>query len=325
MPEVPSVVGSRAEVVRALTARIGAGEALLEMLAQPSQPSHELADEADHHERRWRSYNELLLRRSFSTGELEERYQDALPTFVIRSAGDKVRAAEGRIRAGINELQAVVEQLELMDDATDVPAAASDADRDRYFARLCEVTKGRVDQVVASKDLARDLGLDDGTRSDIEDFLRSEGLIEFRAFGPQISLTHAGRLRCEGKASASVAAPPGQQIIVMGDAVGSTFQQAGDRAAQVAETGDVFVSAGEWVAEFRARLEDGTLALPAPAADEARDHIDVVESELREEKPRRQPVRASLRALGRLAEEAGGELVATGLLNGLPALLNALS
>lgn len=61
-----------------------------------------------------------------------------------------------------------------------------------YLAALYDRTNGSRSTAVDAFALGEELGLDRETTQKVFQYLRDEGLIEFRAFGPTIALTHYG-------------------------------------------------------------------------------------------------------------------------------------
>lgn len=329
MDQLPSLRRPAEEVRRLLAGRIEAGQELLDRVhaveGAPSRSTHEELSEAFHS---WDRYNDALLRKVFEGPEIAERYRQSKPVMMVRSLTDEFNALNRRLRGALAEMRATGNLLELLDEEPDTAArSSSDEERDAYFQLLYERTGGRTDQTVASKDIGAALGLTDEVRSDVEDFLRAEGLIEFVAFGPQVELTHAGRRRAEqGQRVGAPASANAATVIVMGDMTGGTIQQAGPQSKQKVEVSSVTVieAARQWLDEVTARISDQTLVFPGDLHDEATDHIEALQAELQKLEPERKRIKASLRTLRRLLEQAGGQVIAQGLLTSLPHIINAL-
>lgn len=111
----------------------------------------------------------------------------------------------------------------------------------------------------------------------------------------------------------------------MGDMIGGTIQQAGHGSQQAATTSNVFDSARTWVEELESRFADNTLVFADTLHAEVEDHLSALKEELASPSPRRNAVRSGLRALQRVMENAGGNVVAAGLLQALPPIIDALT
>lgn len=327
MADLPELRVSPGEARHLLESRIQAGESLRDGLRPASLRGRSGADDAEADFVRWDRYNDLLIRKLFVGEEVSERYRHSKPITMVRSLDDEFNGLDRRLRGALTELSAMVDTLELLDMevSSTAAAASSSTDRDAYFEELCRRTGGRTDVVVASAEIGETLGLSDAVRSDIEDFLRAEGLIELIAFGPTVRLTHAGRKRHEGAVGRPSGTGSAQTIIVLGD-VSGTIQQGREGSSQTLQitSDDAIERARAWLDELSTRLTDGTMAFTSELEAEAADHLELLKSELAKDEPQKPLVRASLRSMGRMLEEAGGGLIATGLLQGLPVILDAL-
>lgn len=311
-----------------LAARVHAGETLLqEILGAQAAFVQDLYSKVERAFNKWDRYNEILIRTLFSGDEILTNYDRSKPIYMTRDLRTRFEALKSRLEGAIGELEATVDTIDLLPRVSvTLPRASTDTHRDAYFEELCRVTGGRTDVVCQSKDIGGAVGLDDHLRSDVEDFLVAEGLIEFVTMGPTVRLTHVGRMRCEKglSASSTTVAQGGQTIVIHGDVTGSTIQQASHGSSPSANTWNVYEAARTWIDELDERLADPQLAVSDELRDEALGLIAQTRQELDEPEPDKRLLRLTFRALQSVMSDAGGSLVAAGLLAGLPELLRAL-
>lgn len=186
----------REKLRRELQDRVAGGNELAD--AAPAEPLD--GDDVAAYENRtiaWHDHNRQLLRGAFSD-EFEVGTYDKFRILVVASPADRVAADRAKVIEGIGKLESLLGRLDLFAEEA-MMQSSSREQRDAYLRLLFERTEGRSNQVVSSRELGSALGFSESVCSDVEDYLHAEGLIEFVSTGPMVSLTHRGRIYCEGQ------------------------------------------------------------------------------------------------------------------------------
>lgn len=201
------------------------------------------------------------------------------------------------------------------------------ANRFRYLNRLYEITNGDSHKFVPADELGAELGLDREQSLAIAQYLKGEGLIEYRTFGPTISITHYGVVEVE-RAVSEPDTPthyfPPVNIINVGSMVNSQISQAstGSSQAQQIDQSDTEAILA-FVNGFRDQMHQ--LQLTLDARIEADADIATVEAQLASSRPKARILRESLSSLRTILEGAAGSAVASDLLPKLLPILASLS
>lgn len=313
-PSLTSLLVPRDELRRQLQDRVSAGNGLVDVA--PSAPlGGDVASAYRNRATAWHDHNRQLLRQAFSDETEVERY-DQLRIHVVASPADQVSADRAQVIEGIGKLESLLDRLDLFPEEAGMQSSSHDQ-RDAYLRLLFERTGGRLNQVESSRELASALGFSESVRSDVEGYLRAEGLIEFVSMGPRVSLTHKGRIYCEGHQGPTTAAPqmtPGQIVQIFGDVSDSNIGVAGGDVTQQhvgidestkAELGDYLAL----VAEF---LDSAQLDEQLRAVVEA--NMQTLQSQMASPAPDRGILRRSVEVVQRVAESAAGSMGAHALL-----------
>ncbi len=304
----------REELRRQLQDRVEAGNELAG--AAPAAPP-DGDDVAAYNNRAsaWHDHNRQLLRQAFSDETEVERY-DQLRIHVVASPADQVSADRAQVIEGIGKIESLLGRLDLFPEEGRTRSSSLEQ-RDAYLRLLFERTRGRSNQVESSRELASALGFSESVRSDVENYLRAEGLIEFVSMGPMVSMTHQGRIYCEGHQGPTTAAPqmtPGQIVQIFGDVNESNIGVAGGDVAQQhvgidESVRDKLSKYLTLVAEF---LDSAQLDEQLRVVVEA--NMQTLHSQMASPAPDRGILRRSVEVVQRVAENAAGSLSGNALL-----------
>src|SRR5262245_14405802 len=130
--------------------------------------------------------------------------------------------------------------------ANSMPLQELRAARFKFLHALYERSGGDGMKRFEGSEIAAPLALDEELASKIMDYLKSEGLIKYWAFGPTIGITHAGVVEVEQAIEApdrpTEHFPPVINIIhIGGDAPNAVFQQGSPGAQQSAHVNQTTV------------------------------------------------------------------------------------
>lgn len=313
-PSLTSLLVPREELRRRLQDRVRAGNELAD--AAPAEPLD--GDDVAAYENRttaWHDHNRQLICGAFSDDSEVETY-DRFRIAVVASPADDVAADRAKVIEGIGKLESLLGRLELFPEEVMVQSSSREQ-RDAYLRLLFERTRGRSNQVVSSRELGSALGFSESLCSDVEDYLHAEGLIEFVSMGPMVSLTHKGRIYCEGHQGPTTAAAPmtsGQIVQIFGDVNDSNIGVAGGdvRQQHVGIDESTKEELNDYLTLVAKFLDSAQLDDQLRAAVEA--NAQTLQSQMASPAPDRGILRRSVEVVQRVAENAAGGLAANALL-----------
>ena len=191
--------------------------------------------------------------------------------------------------------------------------------RERFslLRALYDSSEGDPLALVPLDPLAQQIGVDRRQAMLAAEYLKGEGLLEFKTFGPTIAITHQGVVEVE-RALAAPDEPtdyfPPVNMIYVGQMVNSQIQQGTVSSSQEGEfsSGDI---AG--LASLMARLQDSLaeLRLPDAASRELRSEIQTVGAQTASPRPKAAIIREALRSIRVILEGAAGSAIASALLH----------
>lgn len=187
------------------------------------------------------------------------------------------------------------------------------ANRFRFVKLLYEKSGGDELRWSNMWDLGTELGLDKETTQRITHYLHGEHLLEFKALGGLIGLTHYGIKEMEQALSqpdhATAHFPAAVNVIqIMGNVVGSQIQQGTQESQQVQINQDTRRD----LAEFLTKLEKSLTEIKVEA-DTLRNleaDIQTIKAQLSAAQPKRSIVRQALSSIQSVLVGAGATLVA---------------
>lgn len=197
------------------------------------------------------------------------------------------------------------------------------ADRFRFLKALYEAGGGDEYAFISMFAIGESLGFDRGYTSNIAQYLKGEGLIEFRALGGIISISHYGIREVEDAISHPEQPThyfPAVNNITIGTMINSSIQQASPEATQVFSQGDVRI--GELktlVDQIKNSLDQLTLS-PGDRQDVEAD-ISTIEAQLAASKPKTTIISECLSTIRSVLEGVAGSAIATGLIAGIAKFL----
>lgn len=161
--------------------------------------------------------------------------------------------------------------------------------------------------------LGTELGFDRETTQRITQYLRGEHLLDPKAIGGLIGLTHFGIKEMEQALSnpnkPTAHFPAVVNVIqITGDVVGSQIQQATEGSQQIQITQDTQRA----LAEFLSSLEKGLTEIKAEANTlrDLKADIETIKAQLSAAQPKRSIVREALSSIRSILEGAGAALLA---------------
>src|SRR5262245_47883454 len=188
------------------------------------------------------------------------------------------------------------------------------AARFRFLRALYEASGGSQWEWPEANDIAVALGFDRELTARITDYLADEGLIQYRALGGIIGITHQGIREVEDAVSHPDKPTqyfPAVNVINIGSLVGSSILQGSPgshQSTRISHSGQRELAVV--LAEIRQSIE--RLGLDAQQQTDLEGDIGTVEAQLTTSKPKSSIVRECLSSIRGLLEKAGGA-VATGL------------
>jgi hypothetical protein len=307
---------------RRLGERIELGHKLLQEIEQRRPATQAEAEEVGAGGKAWHDYNEQLLDKAFSDDSEAESYSRALPIFSVSTYEDYRRSAEHRLRAGIHHLEGLLGRLELFSSAGEPERqarASTGAEREAYMSALYRLTGGRTTLSKSSREVGAEIGLSDEVRDDVEDWLRSEGLIEFVAFGPQVALTHTGRRRFEpGSRVEAMESPSTSTIInIAGNVSQSSIGQSGGHIefhVDAAIDDDTVAAIHGYLETLARALQQHGRDLQPDVAGLLEANRSTIESQLVSPAPDREVLRRTIGVIQRVVENVGGNLASAGII-----------
>lgn len=194
----------------------------------------------------------------------------------------------------------------------------------QFLHRLYELTEGSEFKYFNMLDIGSELDLDRKLTSDIAYYLRQEGLIEFRAIGGMIGITHRGIREVEKALSnpnkPTHYFPPAVNIISIGQMTNSHIQQASPGATQVVNIGpDKYEQLKQVVYSLKESIDN--LSLQPQQRSELEVEIITIETQMSSPKPKSTIIAECLKSIRNILEGAASGIIASGLLNKIASLL----
>ena len=194
----------------------------------------------------------------------------------------------------------------------------------QFLHRLYELTEGSEFKYFNMFDIGSELDLDRKLTSDIAYYLRQEGLIEFRAIGGMIGITHRGIREVEKALSnpnkPTDFFPPAVNIISIGQMTNSHIQQASPGATQVVNIGpDKYEELKQVVYSLKESIDK--LSLQPQQRSELEAEIVTIETQISSPKPKSTIIAECLKSIRNILEGAASGIIAYGLLNKIASLL----
>lgn len=193
--------------------------------------------------------------------------------------------------------------------------------RFKFLKLLYEVTGGNQSCFVNMWEVGQELGYD---RKDIDlicQYLKGEGLIEYKTLGGGISITHWGVMQIEEAVSKPEKKtqyfPSVVNIINVEQMNNSQIQQGSDRSGQTFNQNSSMDFKGLELFLEQMKKDIEKLNLPEYSYKEAMAKINTVASQVSSPKPKNTIIQECLKTLRIILEGAAGSIVATGLLNQL--------
>lgn len=193
--------------------------------------------------------------------------------------------------------------------------------RFKFLKLLYEVTGGNQSYFVNMWEVGQELGYD---RKDIDlicQYLKGEGLIEYKTLGGGISITHWGVMQIEEAVSEPEKKtqyfPSVVNIINVEQMNNSQIQQGNDRSGQTFNQNSSMDFKGLELFLEQMKKDIEKLNLPEYSYKEAMAEINTVTSQVSSPKPKNTIIQECLKTLRIILEGAAGSIVATGLLNQL--------
>lgn len=196
--------------------------------------------------------------------------------------------------------------------------------RFRFLHALYEATDGDTHAILSMWKLGLSLGLDRESTSGVVDYLNGEHLLEYRALGGEIGITHYGVLEVERALSEPEKPtqyfPPVVNITHVHSMVNSQIQQGSHGSQQSFSISQNDMGAiGDFVRELGARLDTAGLAESLRA--EVRAEVSSIEAQLASPKPKQSIIREGLLSIRTILEGAIGNVLATDMLPKLAPIL----
>lgn len=189
-----------------------------------------------------------------------------------------------------------------------------DEERLAFLHRLYEKVDGSTSRMIPAYDVAADLKFDEQLTDSIVEYLVDEFLVERRAFGDMIGITHAGRtevedaLRGPREGTEHFAFTAISNVLIADKIEGSQVQMGTVGSTQTMSGADLEV-VRQLVRELRTAIGELEFVDEGAATDADAD-LDSLESQLGRSEPRPRMIRELLTSVRHTLEGAGGGVVA---------------
>lgn len=201
------------------------------------------------------------------------------------------------------------------------------AARFKFLHHLYKLTGGNEMKWYKEAEIGQELGFDKSLTDLVGQYLKNEGLIEYRASGPMIGITHYGVIEVEDALmnpdQPTQYFPPVVNIINVHHMEGSQIQQGTVSSSQ---TGAFTAETAKNLTEFINLLKDKLPELQFQENDKSELQADLstIEAQLLSTRPKISIIKESLTSIKHILEGVAGGIIAGQLLKYLPALLAAL-
>lgn len=197
------------------------------------------------------------------------------------------------------------------------------SDRYKFLKELYDATEGDELNWYEMTDIGRSLGFTDSQTTKITNYLVGEHLVQFRALGGIIGITHHGIKEIEDAESnpdrPSRYFPP-VNIINIGHMENSQIQQSGQGSSQSIEISQgTYDDIGELITEISEKIED--LQLPAQAISDLNADIESIRGQLKSSRPKPSVISECLISVKGILESATASAFALPLIEKIASLL----
>lgn len=198
--------------------------------------------------------------------------------------------------------------------------------RFQFLDRVFELSKGNQYEQMSMWDVGKELGFNDELTEIMVQYLVEERLIEHKAIGGFIGITHWGIRKIE-EALSNPDEPtqyfPPVNIISIGQMVNSQIQQASPGAQQSITIND---QQKEDIEKFLKELKESIdkIELNAEQESDVKADIGTIEAQMKSTKPKTTVVRESLKSIKNILEGAAGGVIAGTLIQHITPLIAAL-
>jgi hypothetical protein len=187
--------------------------------------------------------------------------------------------------------------------------------RFRLLHALYEITDGDLNKGLPLFHVGDHIGLNRAETEMAGDYLEGEGLLEYRAFGPIVGLTHQGIKEVED--ALDHPDRPTEHflplnVINVGTMIGSSIQQAGHRSNQTASVADYNpTDLGQLMTDIKAALTDPKV--PKEIKEEVLADVGTVEHQLDSPKPKSNIIGEAIKSIRNVLEGIGAGIIANGI------------
>jgi hypothetical protein len=195
--------------------------------------------------------------------------------------------------------------------------------RFQFLYKLYNLTGGDEFKWFNKFQIGEEQGFDRDLTANIAQYLKGEGLIEFRAIGGIIGISHWGVREIE-EALSNPDIPthhfPPINIISIGQMISSQIQQASPDATQVVTIDeDRYEELKEVIQSLKESIDK--LDLESQNKSNLQAEIQTIEAQMSSSKPKVTIITECLGSIRRILEEATGSMLASSLLSKIVALL----
>jgi hypothetical protein len=195
--------------------------------------------------------------------------------------------------------------------------------RFQFLHRLYELTGGDEFKGFNMFQIGEELGFDRNLTTNIAYYLKGEGLIEFRALGGIIGISHLGVREVEealSKPDTSTYHFLPVNIISVGQMISSQIQQTSPEATQVVTVGESrHEELKEVIQSLKKSIEQ--LGLSPQQKSDLQAEIQTIDAQMSSSKPKATIITECLGTIRRILEGAVSSTIASGLLSKIVALL----
>lgn len=191
--------------------------------------------------------------------------------------------------------------------------------RYQFLHKLYDLSSGDIFKTFNMYEIGKELGFDRNLIQNIVSYLKNEGLIEIRAIGGIISITHLGLQEIE-KAFSNPDKPtdfPSLNIILIGQMAHSQIQQSSSKSIQ---TGIVDENKYSEIREVIKLLRENLDKLNLIYKSDIQTKIQTIESQMSSSKPKNTIIKECLISIRSILENATGSMVASDILSKIVAL-----
>jgi len=180
---------------------------------------------------------------------------------------------------------------------------------------LYDATGGSQFKWLPLADLGNLIGLDREQTMLAGEYLKGEGLLEFKAFGPLVGITHEGIREIE-EALEHPDRPTDHflplNVINIGSMIGPTIQTAGRNSSQSGKLNDSRPSdLQQLLTEITSAIANP--AVPTEAREEVLADVATVETQLRSPKPKGSIISEAKKSIRNVLEGIGAGIIANGI------------